>query len=278
MTIFFVFSDESGNYRQERNIRFNQKNPYYLRVSLLIRGDDWLFLDNYYRQLKREFDLPSQTEIKYSDVWTIINYQRDNSRKLKTRLIPLKDYPIEKLVEFINETIHVLEELQYARIVITVTKNSSIELRSEEFIYKTHLQNLMQRVQLEIGSDSNPGSNDNLCLLFIDPINPQINKLLTNSYNELFLNGDYFTHFSAIKDCLHFELSHHSSGIQVADFIAGTTYGYLNDREDSRNLFDNHIRPYLRQSNDGKIMGWGIIEIPRDEKVRQILAEMFCVS
>ena len=74
MTIYFVFSDESGNYRQVRNIRFNLKNPYYLRASLLMRGDDWLFLDKYYRQLKREFGLASENEIKYSDVWTLINY------------------------------------------------------------------------------------------------------------------------------------------------------------------------------------------------------------
>ena len=102
--------------------------------------------------------------------------------------------------------------------------------------------------------------------------------MLTDAYNDLFLNGDYIENYFVIKDCLHFELSHHSSGIQIADFIAGVTYGYLKGREDSKEIFNRYIRPYLRQCTDGKITGWGIIEIPTDEKVRKYLADNFFIT
>lgn len=243
-----------------------------------MQGDEWLYLDYLFRQLKQEFGLTPQTEVKYSDIWTVYNYQRDTTRKLERRLQSLKDYPVEDLIEFIKRTLSLLEELQCVKIIITVTKNGDIGTISERFIYTTHIQNLMQRVQKEFEEDENPQTNENLCVIFIDPVSAQINKLLTNSYYELYLHGDYFNQFFTIKDCLHFELSHHSSGIQIADFIAGVTYGYLKGRKNSVEIFNWYIRPYLRQCTDGKITGWGIIEIPTDEKVRKYLADNFCVT
>ena len=278
MTIYFAFSDESGNYKQDRNIRFNRLNPVYIRSSFLMQGEEWLNLDYLFRQLKQEFGFSQETEIKYSDIWTIYNYQQNRSRQLERRLLPLKEYAVQDLVYFIRRSLELLQELECVKIIITVTKNDEIGTISERFIYTTHIQNLMQRIQKEFENDNTPQTNENLCLIFIDPINAEINKLLTNSYNELYLNGDYFNHFFVIKDCLHFELSHHSSGIQMADFIAGITFGYMKGREDSEEIFNQCVRPLLRQRDDGKITGWGIIEIPTDERMRHSLASIFCVS
>jgi hypothetical protein len=278
MTIYFAFSDESGNYKQDRNIQFNQNNPFYIRASFLMLGDEWLYLDYLFRELKLEFGLSPQTEIKYSDVWTLFNYQRNNTRRLENRLVPLKDYPTEGLVDFIGRSLNLLQELECAKIIVTITKNGDIGTISERFVYTTHIQNLMQRIQKEFEDDNNPQTNENLCLIFIDPVGPQINNLLTNSYNELYLNGDYFNQYFTIKDCLHFELSHHSSGIQLADFIAGVTNGYLKGREDSIEIFNQCVRPFLRQDTNGKITGWGIIEIPTNKKVRKYLTDNFHVT
>jgi hypothetical protein len=276
MTIFFAFSDESGNYKQYRNIPFNQSNPFYIRASFLMCGEQWLYLNYLFRQLKEELELPQQIEIKYSDIHTLINYQKNHFRRINQRLLTLNEYPIEVLINFISDSLNLLHQLDYANIIITISKNSDFGTISENFIYKSHVQNLMQRIQKEFQNDAEMQTN-NLCLIFIDPVSENINKLLTNSYNELFRNGDYFTEFSTIKDCLHFEYSHHSCGIQIADFIAGVTNGYLNGRPNSTAIFNQKIRPLLRQCPNGSIMGCGIIDIPSDPKVRNFLAERFNV-
>jgi hypothetical protein len=271
MTVHFAFSDESGNYKQNRNIRFNQLHPYYIRASFIIDGDNWIYLDYRFRELKDEFQIPHQLEIKYSDIWTVIKHDENPSRKVDPRVQPILGYPFEMLIDFIEESIKLLYELEYASSIITISKNDSFGTIDERNIYTWHLQNLMQRIQ-KVHQD-----DDNLCLIFIDPVSDRVNKLLTNAYNNLFLNGDYFTQFSTIKDCLHFEYSHHSCGIQIADFIAGVTFGYLQGRQYSVDMFNRQIRPLILQCENGKTMGCGIIEIPTDSKVRRYLSNQFGV-
>lgn len=271
MTIHFAFSDESGSYKQYRNIRFNELHPYYIRASFIIHGDNWLYLDYLFKELKDEFQIPQQMEIKYSDIWTIIKHEENPSRGVDSHVQSLLEYPVEDLIDFIERSLSLLHDLEYAFIVITISNNSKIGTMDEKYIYTWHLQNLMQRIQKVFQDD------DNLCLIFVDPVSRRINKLLTESYNDLFLNGDYFTQFSTIKDCLHFEYSHHSCGIQIADFIAGVTYGYLHGRQYSFDMFNRQIRPLILQCPTGKTMGCGIIEIPADSNVRRSLANQFGV-
>lgn len=278
MTILFAFSDESGIYKQYRNIPFNQSNQFYIRASFLMYGEQWLYLDYLFRQLKEEIDLPQQMEIKYSDIHTLINYRKYPSRRINERLRTLNEYPIEVLINFISNSLNLLQQLYDIDIILTISKNDEFGTISENFIYKSHIQNLMQKIQKELQNyDDDEMQTDNLCLIFIDPVSDNVNKLLTNSYNDLFLNGDYFTEFSTIKDCLHFEFSHHSCGIQIADFIAGVTNGYLNGRAISTTIFKQKVRPLLRTCPNGDIMGCGIIEIPTNPNVRMFLKEQFGV-
>jgi Protein of unknown function (DUF3800) len=282
MTIYFAFSDESGSYKEERNHRFNQRHPYYIRASFIINGDAWQYLERRFWQLKKEYDIPQEGEVKYSDLWRIQEYQSHPEKGIESRLKDLCDYPIEALKAFIYDAINLLHEIEQASIIITVTKNDWCGIPNEKDIYTWHIQTLMQRIQKDL--ESPEGSfPENLCLIFIDPTaSPKVNKLLTDIYNELFIKGDRFTTFSTIKDCLHFELSHHSCGIQIADYIAGITGGYLQGGEYSVNVFNRRIRSLIRCSPNGKTMGYGIIEIPTERKerirVRKFLSEKFCVE
>jgi hypothetical protein len=277
MTIYFTFSDESGNYKQERNHRFNQKHPYYIRASFIMQGDEWQYLDNLFWNLKREFDLPPRLELKYSDLWRLEEHTRHPESDVDPRLRDLLNYPLEGLRAFIEKAINLVSALDEARIILTISKNDWCGIPCDKDMYTWHVQNLMQRIQKDLVSPDG-SSFDNLCVIFIDPVSPRINRLLTESYNELFVNGDRFTTFSTIKDCLHFELSHHSCGIQIADYIAGMTYGSLQGGDYSIGVFNRQIRPLIREGPNGKIMGYGIIEIPSNSRVRTFLSEGFQVD
>ena len=276
MAIFFAFSDESGNYKQNRNHRFNLLNPYYIRASFIMDGEDWHYLDSIFWDLKREYSIPQTIEVKYSDLWTLQQYHNHPQREVDTRLRNIIDQPIERLIEFIESAVALLNTLNNPQIIVTISKNDMFGTPEEKDVYTWHLQNLLQRIQMDLVSPDEL-STDNLCLIFIDPINERINKILRESYNQLFVYGDRFTHFSTIKDCLHFELSHHSCGIQIADYIAGITQGYLLRRNYSIGIFNRQICPLLRKSNTGRIMGYGIIEIPSNPRIRTFLSDQFHV-
>jgi hypothetical protein len=278
MTIYFAFSDESGNYKQYRNIQFNQENPYYIRASFLMFGEQWLYLDYLFRELKDEINLPQHIEVKYSDIQTLINYRKNPPRRINERLLALMEYRNEVLINFISKSLNLLQKLQDVDIILTISKNNAFGTVSNDFIYKAHIQNLMQRIEKELKiTDDDDARTDNLCLIFIDPVSTTVNNLLTNTYNDLFCNGDFFTEFSTIKDCLHFEYSHHSCGIQIADFIAGVTKGFLDGRPTSTTIFNQKVRPLLRTCPNGDVMGCGIINIPSNPEVRQYLSETFNV-
>ncbi|OPX65519.1 MULTISPECIES: DUF3800 domain-containing protein [unclassified Methanoregula] len=278
MGIYFAFSDESGQYRQYRTDEYNQRNPYYLRSTLIIDGESWFFLDNCFKELKEEYQIPHETEIKYADIWTLYRYQREPTRQLATRLTPFQDYPIDHIEQFILDSFRILDALPYANIIITISKNDAIGRIGEINLYKMHIQDLMQRIQMDLQTDRDPYTNQNLCLIFMDPVSREINKLLTDAYNELYLNGDLIERYFVIKDCLHFELSHHSSGIQFADYIAGATLGYLQRRRFGSQLFNEHVRPLIRTCPRGGIMGCGIITIPTNLEVRQFFTTTFQVD
>jgi len=85
--------------------------------------------------------------------------------------------------------------------------------------------------------------------------------------------GDFIQHYSHIKDSLNLEYSHHSVGIQFADYVAGSFGGFLKGYEKSKEIFNKRIRPYLRTGRNREILGFGIMEVPTSDKVRTHIME-----
>ena len=90
--------------------------------------------------------------------------------------------------------------------------------------------------------------------------------------------GDFIREYSHIKDSLNLEYSHHSTGIQFADYIAGSSGGFLKEYPKSKEIFNVRVMPYLRTGDKGEILGYGIIEIPKNKKVRAYIKKKlsFC--
>jgi hypothetical protein len=99
MGVYFVFSDESGNYEQKRTENFLKTDPFHVRASLIIGANEWLRLSRDFKELKSRFNIPPNQEVKYSDAW--VN-GRGTSRKkfefIENALSLLKAYPTSKLV------------------------------------------------------------------------------------------------------------------------------------------------------------------------------------
>lgn len=265
MPIFFAFSDESGGYRTDRTERYLEKHPYYVRATYVIEAEEWKKLNNDFLLLKDRYNLPRDKEVKWSYIWSLRSHQQ--YKKVVPASKPyhfLSEIDYFTLLEFVDNALSLLNRLTKKFAIITFTDNRHVDRISELNIFKMHLQEVMQRIEMEVQA----WDENNLCVLFVDPISQQKDAYFKDVYHELFAHGDFIKDYAHIKDSLVVENSHQSVGIQLADFVAGSFYGLLKGYEQSKLIFNNNIRNKLR-NKDGSVWGYGLREVPKNSDVRE---------
>ena len=267
MAIKFGFSDECGSYTPIRSDRQNQIHPFYIRSLFLMNGDDYKKLTNDFKSLKNEFGLP-QKEIKWAHIWSLRSCQKKNNTPKKSKeFYFLKDFDYHTIIDFVEKSLLLLKKLESCKTIYTITDNKSDAKFSEKDLFKMHITSLLQRVQYETQIKS-----DDLTVLFFDPIGDKKSKLLREIYFDIQTNGDFIKNYTHIKDSLNLEYSHHSTGIQIADFLAGVITGVLKGYDRSIEIFNKAVRPTLRNYNN-KILGAGICEVPSNKGKRDELRQ-----
>jgi hypothetical protein len=266
---YFAFSDESGQYRDNASDNWCRRNPYYVRSAVLLDIESWRTLRSRFFALKKDkHGLPADREIKWSYIWSLHKHRQNNEGIPKRApYYFLRNVSERKLLDFVSDSCELLNECNYCKIMFTVTFNNPNFTTTKAAIYKMHLQELMQRVEMEIQSEL-----DNLAILFLDPTSRGVDRLIRDAYSEIYFSGDFIKQYSHIKDSLSFELSHHSFGIQMADYAAGIFCGFLRGFKDSQELFDRRICGLIRKDDKSDaILGYGIREVPRNQGVRNRL-------
>jgi len=165
MSIFFGFSDECGDYKAERDERFTSKNPFYVRGTLLIDGEEYKNLSRRIQSLRISMNLPAG-EIKWSYLWSLLSYINTNKEITeRQKFYFLRDVDYKTLIDYVNKCLSLLNQLNFCKIILTVTFNDSDNRFGIEHLYEMHLRSILQRVQLEIQNRAS-----NLGVLFFDPV------------------------------------------------------------------------------------------------------------
>jgi len=270
MTIFYAFGDESGHYQTERTEKNKERYPYYVRATLLMLADDWKILNSEFLALKNNCGFSRDEEIKWDYIWKVKQCQIKGTEPDKDiKFLIERLYEENSLLNFVENSLILLNELPFFQIIITITDNRICNPLLEKDILQTHLQKIMQRIQMELQYDQ-----ENLAVIFFDSINKKKDKALSEAYSSIYHSGDFIKEYSCIQDCLHFEESCQSVGIQLADYIAGIAMNRLRGLEESIRLFNEYIFPNLRRSNDGNLMGFGVIDIPRNNSLRHQIEQL----
>lgn len=270
MPIYFASSDESGGFRKSASQRFIRSNPYYSRATVLTKAEDWKALRQRLSNLREKYNLPAGVEVKWSQIWSIVKHERNGEQ-----ISPNREYYLissylssSQILDFADEVLQFMGNIDYCKIIITASDNNIPITIPESWHLERYLQEHMQRIEMELQNDS-----ENLAVLFADHLSQDKDKYLCDAYHEIFKSGDFIRQYSHIKDSLNFEYSHHSAGIQLADFIAGCFNGILRGFDQSTNIFRARIKPYLRTDSRGMIMGYGIREVPRNDDFRRYITD-----
>lgn len=274
---YFCFSDESGGYYQYIKDRQLKKHPFYLRGTLMFNSNEWKNLNQRFLELKQEFNIPLQTEIKWSDLYPSKKGKFNKRRKW------VKDYEYHELLDFIDRSLELISTLSDKKIILTFTPNEKDFSWSNSITLKKHLNFHLQRINNELSTFP----FNKVGLVFLDSVSEYLsndeNVKLSKFYNDLFLNGDeYIRNYSQLIDCVSFQQSNQSSGIQLSDFISGTFYSFLkyeqsisNEYEEGTRMFFKHVFPYLRisEDEDRTPIGYGIIDVHVGKKYRTWISQ-----
>ena len=77
MSVFFVFSDEAGQYQRDINDKFLRAHPYYCRAAITLDSIDWIRLKPKFYELKKDLlNLEIQQEIKWSYIWSLYKHHQ----------------------------------------------------------------------------------------------------------------------------------------------------------------------------------------------------------
>lgn len=267
MDTFFVFTDEAGAYTKKPSESFRNSHPFYLRSNAWLSADDYRLLQSEVQSLSRQYGVPIGEEIKWSDLWEL--------HKGEYRAPFLTALTEDNLKGYFRKVFQLATGKASLHYIFTIT---CVYIQpcyhSESEMLKFHLQEAMQRVNM----DAQPG---NFTIMIMDELEPQKIKKLKTACHTIAATGDFIKYKNIYSGVLT-ESSSQSVGIQLADYAVGVMNGYLRGALLSRGKYEfatdlckEFVLPHIRHHADGRIMGFGIREVPRDSDMRDKLIPLF---
>lgn len=265
---FFVFTDEAGAYKRNPSNAHIKSHPFYIRSNVLMSINDYRKYQIEMLQIRKEYGLALNDEIKWSDIGR------------KARNNPRNDFiakmSIEKLGEYYRKSLEKAIDKESICFMFTVTNLIDRQCWwGNESIYKGHLQDAFQRIQMDMRSDNG------FAVFVMDEMNDAAIKQIKAVCYEFSVNGD-FVKYNNLYHGVLVENSLYSPGIQLADYAAGILNGYLKGKIVSpgkyhfaTNLYEEFIKPHLRRKYNRPIVGYGVISIPCRSQFRSKLEAIF---
>ncbi|SFV33876.1 Protein of unknown function [Thermoflavifilum thermophilum] len=270
MKTYICFNDESGSWNDERT-------NFYIRASLLVDTTQLKDIENDIISIRESLQLGNlNEEIKWQDLWRLRNCFKQNKdpsdKRLKSIYSFLKklggDY--HQLIEYCDRVLSLLNESKYDfKIILTFTEKSKYPNHKEKDIYKFHIQDHLERIQMQC--------SNSIVIVVYDSIDDNKKKLFKAIHNEIITNGDFIKEYNSIYESLLFDDSYDNKLLQMMDFIAGTFAGTLTSikKQDSNNyqkaveFFCNYIYPKLCKDKKNEIWGSGLKETPGNNNIRE---------
>lgn len=267
MKTYICFNDESGDWN-------DKKRKFYIRASLIIDSTHLKTIENEIKKIRNELNLSDlKEEIKWQNFWNL-RYAFKENRKLKQEREKKiykylknieKDYHL--LIDYCKEVLHLLERFD-CKVILTFTEISKYPKHKEVDICKFHIQDHLQRIQMQFNND--------IVVIIYDSVNEKKKKIFKEIFNEIISNGDFVKEYNSVFSSLLFDESYDNVFLQVVDFIVGSFSGILTSikNNDESNytkaieFFCDLIYPRLCSSRH-EIWGIGIKETPKDDEVRE---------
>ena len=267
MSNYLVFTDEAGAYQAKTSESFRKTHPFYIRANVLMSMEDYRVFQDEMKKLNAMYEVPIDEEIKWADLWSL--------HKGKPRTTAIGKMNESRLKGYYRNVFEKATKKKSLLYVFTITNvYEKYCLIEQKHVYKFHLQEAFQRVKMTL-------NNSDFAMFIMDELNHETVKEIKTLCYDMTMSGD-FLQYKNIYHGVLVENSIYCPGIQLADYAAGALFGFLrgktvnpNKYEFATELFDSFVRPNLRRDNKGKILGYGIREVPSHSSFRERLEKIF---
>lgn len=119
---YFCFSNECDCYKPHMMGKPLKVHPFYIRSTLIMNSNEWKVLNTNFKSLKAKYNIP----IKWTHIWSLRNLQTNKKpvpEKADFKLLESFDYRV--LIEFIEESLNLVNVLKEKKIILIYTKNSN---------------------------------------------------------------------------------------------------------------------------------------------------------
>lgn len=266
---YLIFTDEAGAYKAQTTPEFRRRHPFYVRSNVIISMDDYMEFQKEMQTLNGMYEIPVGEEIKWSDLW-----EKLRNRPRTPAIAAITEDRLKGYYRKVFECASQKDSLQYIFTITNVYEQYC--LLEERHIYKFHLQEAFQRVQMDLRP------RNEFAVFIMDELNTETIKQIKAVCHEFTVNGDFIRNYGNVYHSILTESSNQSAGIQLADYAVGAMYGYLRrsfiapaNYAFATDMYNDYIYRKLRHSAMGSIMGYGIREVPKHLTLRQNLAALF---
>ena len=269
MSNYFIFTDEAGVYRRRTSEEHIKSHPFYIRFNVLMSIDDYRQYQIEMQRISGEYEIPFDEEIKWSDLWS--------KTKNKPRNEFIQRITVPRLKGYYRKVFETAVNKESTSFMYTVTDiiGRTCDWKCET-IYKSHLQDAFQRIQMDM-------SVDDFATFIMDELNEETLKQIKTACHAFTVNGD-FVNYKNIYQGVLTENSLYSPGIQLADYAAGVMNGYLRGKivspgnyQFATDLYNDFIKPRLRRHSNGEIVGYGVVDIPKKTPFRTQIEKLFSI-
>ena len=266
---YLIFTDEAGAYKAQTTPEFRRRHPFYVRSNVIISMDDYMEFQKEMQTLNGMYEIPVGEEIKWSDLW-----EKLRNRPRTPAIAAITEDRLKGYYRKVFECASQKDSLQYIFTITNVYEQYC--LLEERHVYKFHLQEAFQRVQMDLRP------RNEFAVFIMDELNTETIKQIKAVCHEFTVNGDFIRNYGNVYHSILTESSNQSAGIQLADYAVGAMYGYLRrsfiapaNYAFATDMYNDYIYRKLRHSAMGSIMGYGIREVPKHLTLRQNLAALF---
>lgn len=211
----FFFIDESGN-------SAIGGTKFLVLGGLILRDDDWPKVQSAYDSLKVEFGVHPNVEVK----WRHVRHPGGHRN-------PLRALGDAERTQFGLRTLGLVRQTTYARVVAVIIDKVAAygrhDITSEEDVYERAVSLAMERFQYYLRANHSFG------IVVQDQRLPGQDIKLRAFYRGLLTTGTRWTRFPNILEGVFLTPSDYSTGIQLADFVAGAFYAaHCSEKPDTK--------------------------------------------
>lgn len=258
---FTYFMDDSGNSSLYGDGR------YWVLGGIVMPDLAWPYLQKAVRDLRHRWHIPDTHELKWQDVGTRIAEIRNPRFRTPDPLLSVAHLATVAELEQLgremlvvvgdNPAIRVLSVVCVKADALRVCGGEATHAAANERCYRDMFNDAIERYEYMLKSVSPRG--EAFGHLVADQKSRQFDNVLRETCSYLIKNGTKFATIDHLIDGVKVSPSHHSIGLQVADFVAGAIHRWV-EHDDDRYL--QIIYGNLHTDWTGDPLGAGVKRYP----------------